>query len=285
MNTSLSSQGGDRLEWTQDAAKDPSTPTNILEELYNFEFCRFRLSENPSCSAKLIDKLGKKEAFQHLDSTSWRMAVANVLSHKNAPAKTIVEILKWTDGFLNKRRPDDDMPDEIASRLDTYFEAPAAHNLNTPVEWLKKFEKSNNQTTIFWLLGNPNLPKDLIDKYVEIALNIFEHNELHKYSQVSTNTSLTFLQIEKLSQHPQYYIRENIGRNLSTPVSILIKLLSDSEVLVHYGVIFNPNTPLKELEQKLLLSNLDLLKLGIENPSRYIEAIKLAISRHPDTNR
>ena len=285
MNSSLSSQGSDNLEWARAAAKNTSTPTKILEELYNFENCRLWLSQNPSCSVKLIDKLGKKEAFQHLDSSNWRMAVANVLSHKNASTKTIIEILKWTDGFLNKKRPDDDVPDGISSSLDTYFESPAAQNLNTPVEWLKKFEKSSNETTIFWLLGNPNLPKNLIDKYVEIVLKIFEHKELHKYSQISTNTSLTFLQIEKLAQHPQFYIRENIGRNLSTPVSILIKLLSDSEVQVQYGVIFNPHTPLKELEQKLLLSNFDLIKLGVENPSRYIEAIKLAISRHPDTNR
>jgi hypothetical protein len=269
------------MEWAYAAAKDPYTPTKILEEIYGFENCRLWLSQNPSCSAKLLEKLGKKEAFEHLDPTNWRMAVANVLRHKNTSTKTIIEILKWTDGFLNVKRPDDE-PEWISDRLDTYFESSAASNFNTPVEWLKKFEKSSDETTIFWLLGNPNLPKDLIQKYVDMVLKTFEHEDLHKYSGVSTNTSLTFLQIEKLSQHPKYYIRENIGRNLSTPESILIKLLSDPETQVQYGVIFNPHTPFKLLKQRYLLANSDLLKLGINEPGRYRESIKLAASRHQD---
>jgi len=269
------------MDWRRAAAKDPTTPTNILEDLFKYQDCRIWLSTNPSSPERLMKKLGTKDAFSYCDSTNWRIAVANVLRHKNTSTSTILNIFKWTDGFLNVRRPDDYHPDEIV-RYDTYFQSSAVNNLNTPVNFLEKFEKIGDQYTLFWLLGNPNLPKPLIQKYVEIALSLFEHEELHKYSQIATNRSLTWEQIEKLSQHPKFYIRENIARNLSTPVSILLKLINDPESQVQYGTIFNPNIPLDVLKQRLDLTNLEIIKLGESNPSRFKEAVNLAISRHPD---
>lgn len=270
------------MEWRRAAARDPLTPSTILEELFDFEDCRIWLSQNPSSSTQLLQKLGRIDSFSYLDSTNWRMAVANVLRHRNTSKATIMDILKWTDGFLNVKRPDDYHPDEILSDLETYFESSAAQNLNTPVEVLKKFEKSKNQTTITWLLGNPNLPKDLIQKYVDIVLKTFEHEDLHKYSLIAANRSLTYDQIVNLSNHPKFYIRESIARNLTTPVAILLKLINDPESQVQYGVIFNPNTPIQLLKQRLNMDNLEIIKSGEANPSRYKEAINLAIGKHPD---
>lgn len=269
------------MVWRRSAARDPTTPAKILEDLFEYEDCRIWLSKNPSSPERLMKKLGTKDAFSYCDSMNWRLAVANVLSHKNTSRSTILNILKWTDGFLNVRRPDDYHPGEII-RFDTYFEPSAASNSNTPVEYLAKFEKTGDENTLFWLLGNPNLPKPLIQKYVEIALPLFEHEQLHKYSQIANNRSLTWDQIEKLSQHPKFYIRESIARNLSTPISILIKLINDPESQVQYGAIFNPYLPLDVLKKRLDLTNLEIIKLGEPNPSRYKEAVNLAISRHPD---
>jgi hypothetical protein len=69
---------------------------------------------------------------------------------------------------------------------------------------------------------------------------------------------------------------------LSTPLSILLKLINDPESQVQYGTIFNPNIPLDVLKKRLDLTNLEIIKLGESNPNRYKEAINLAISRHPD---
>jgi hypothetical protein len=266
------------MDWRFDAAKNPFTPAKILEELFAFEDCRLWLSQNPSSSKQLMAKLGKKSSFEHLDATNWRMAVAHVLSHPNTDTKTILEILKWTSGFLNQPFPDEE-PDWIPENLDTYFESSAVSNENTPVDLLIKFEKSSNETTIYYLLRNPNLPKNLIQKYVDIVLETTEHEALHKYSRIAENPSLTVSQIEKLATHPKFYIRDSIARNLSTPISVLLLLKDDQDSQVQYGVIFNPNTPIEVLHQKASMDHHEIRKIGVENPSWYKEAVQLALSR------
>lgn len=269
------------MEWRFGAAKDPATPTQILESLYEFEDCRLWLSQNQSAPKSLLDKLGEKEAFQHLDPTNWRMAIANVLSNPNTSTETILKIMQWTKGFLDKPLPNE-RADWIPPRLESYFEPSIAGNLNTPVEVLIQLEKSKDETTIFYLLKNPNLPKELIAKYVEIVKNLTEHDQLHKYSRIAENTSLTIEQINQLSNHPVFYIRDHIGRNPTTPLQILLKLQNDKDSQVRYAVIFNPNLPLSVLTEKLNYEDSNIYKLGFDSPSRFRESVKLAISRHPD---
>jgi hypothetical protein len=266
------------MEWRFGAAKNPLTPTEILEGLFVFEDCRLWLSQNPSSSKKLMAMLGKKEAFEHLDATNWRHAVAYVLSHPNTDSKTILKVLEWTNGFLNQPLKDED-PDWIPEDLETYFESSAVSNENTPVELLIKFEKSSNENNIFYLLQNSNLPKDLIEKYVNIALATTDHEILHHYSGIAENRSLTVSQIEKLAKHPKFYIRDRIARNPSTPVSVLLFLKDDENFLVQYGVIFNPHTPIEVLHQKASMDDSEIRNLGVENPSGYKGAVRLALSR------
>jgi hypothetical protein len=266
------------MEWRFSAAKNPLTPAEILEGLFVYEDCRFWLSQNPSSPKKLMAMLGEKEAFEHLDAINWRQAVAYVLSHPNTDSKTILKILEWTNGFLNQPLKDED-PDWIPEDLETYFISSAALNENAPVELLIKFEKSSNENNIFYLLRNPNLPMDLIQKYVDIALRTTDHEILHNYSEIARNRSLTASQIEKLSKHPKFYIRDSIARNLSTPISVLLFLKDDESPQVQYGVIFNPNTPIEVLHQKASMDDSEIRNLGVENPSGFRGAVRLALSR------
>jgi hypothetical protein len=269
------------MEWRFSAAKDPNTPVKILESLYEFEDCRLWLSQNPSSPKSLLKKLGEKEAFQHLDPTNWRMAIANVLSNENTSTETIVKIMNWTKGFLDKPLPNERL-DWVPPRVESYFEPSIAGNINTPVEILIELEKSTDETTIFYLLKNPKLPRELIAKYVEIVMELTEHEQLHKYSRISENTSLTEDQIVQLSKHPIFYIRDHIARNPRTPVSILMKLQNDEDSQVRYAVIFNPNFPITALQEKLNLRDSDIYEMKFDSPTRFRDAIKLAISRHPN---
>jgi hypothetical protein len=188
--------------------------------------------------------------------------------------------MKWTEGFLNRPLPNE-RHDWIPPRVESYFEPSIAGNLNTPVSVLVELEKSQDDTTIFYLLANPNLPKELISKYVETVNGLTEHDILHKYSRISENTSLNEKQISQLSDHPVFYIRDRIGRNASTPVKILNKLIEDKDSSVRFAVIFNPNFPIENLREMLNLENSDIYKLGFDSPSRFKESVNLAISRHP----
>jgi hypothetical protein len=189
------------MEWRFAAAKDPTTPISMLESLFEYKDCRLHLSDNPSTPEGLLAKLGEEDAFSHLSPLNRRMAVANVLSHKNCSAKTIANILTWTEGKLNVLQ-EGESEETSPTRLKDYFYSSAASNPNTPTKYLIQFANSDDETTIFWLLPNPNLPAEVIAPFVEKVLQTVEHEHLHSISTVAQNPSLSQRQIELLSKHP-----------------------------------------------------------------------------------
>jgi len=183
------------MEWRFAAAKDPSTPPSMLASLYDFPDCRLLLADNHSTPTETLEKLSQIDAFEHLDPTNRRMAVASVLSNPNTSSAAITRILDWTEGFLNVVMPGEE-PSHESSRLQNYFFPSAAKNPNTPLKFLKKFAESGDATTISWLLPNPRLARDLIASFVAKVLETTEHKHLHAISTVAQNPNLTEKEME-----------------------------------------------------------------------------------------
>ena len=270
------------MDWRYGAARDPNTPPSILASLYEFPDCRLLLSENKSTPTEILEKLSEKDAFEDLDPTNRRMAVAKVLSNPNTSGTAITRILIWTDGFLNVTMPGED-PSHAPSRLQTYFYASAAQNPNTPVKYLKRFAESEDSTTIFWLLPNPNLPREIIANFVAQVLVTFEHEQLHSISTVAQNPRLLESEIISLSKHPIGYIRDAISRNKSTPPFVLMGLISDEDFMTRIGCINNQNLPLEGLEHYSKLTKSELRALGHQWVDDYLDGIRTCILRNPNS--
>jgi hypothetical protein len=268
------------MNWRYGAASDPTTPASILTELYEFPDCRLHLSDNKSTPPAILELLGQENAFSHLDTMNRRIAVANVLRNPNTPTSTIKNILTWTEGRLNVYQPEEN-PIHDNPRLKDYFYSAAAGNVNTPVDYLRKLADSDDSTTIFWLLPNPNLPRDVIARFVAKVLITFDHEHLHSISTVAQNPSLIESEILSLSKHPMGYVRDAIARNKSTSGKILMTFLHDEYFMTRIGAVWNENLPLEGLNFFANQTRAELRALGHNWVDDYLKGVRDAVLKSP----
>lgn len=271
------------MEWRYAAARDPSTPPSMLASLFDFQDCRLLLADNQSTPTETLEKLSEKDALGHLDPTNRRMAVASVLSNPNTSSSAITRILTWTEGFLNVVMPGEE-PSHAPSRLQDYFYPSAAKNPNTPLKFLKKFAESDDTTTIFWLLPNPRLPREVIANFVAKVLETTDHEHLHTISTVAQNPSLTESEIVSLSQHPTWYVRDAIARNKSTPSHVLMSLIKDPDFMTRIGCLWNENLPLEGLEYFASQTKAELRALGHNWLDDYIAGVRKCVLKNPHSS-
>lgn len=269
------------MNWRYGAASDPSTPTSMLEGLYEFADCRIHLSENISTPPAILELLGEENAFAHLGPMNRRMAVANVLRNPNTPTSTITKILTWTEGKLNVYHPEEN-PMHDNPRLKDYFYSSAGGNPNTPVEFLRKLADSDDSTVIFWLLRNPSLPRDVIERFVSKVLVTFDHEHLHSISTVAQNPTLIESEILSLSKHPMGYVRDAIARNKSTPGKILMTFLHDEYFMTRIGTVWNDNLPLEGLMYFANQTRAELRALGHNWVDDYLKGVRDAVMKNPN---
>jgi len=271
------------MEWRYAAARDASTPPAMLVGLYDFADCRLLLAENVSTPTEILEKLSEENAFTHLDPTNRRMAIASVLSNRNTSSTAISRILTWTEGVLNVVTPGENSS-HAPSRLKDYFYPSAAGNPNTPVKYLKKFAESDDTTTIFWLLPNPKLPREIIAKFVDEVLTTFEHEELHSFSTVAQNPNLIESEMVSLSRHPMGYVRDAIARNKSTPAKILMGLINDEYFMTRIGCVWNENLPLEGLEYFANQTRAELRALGHNWIDDYLDGVRKCVLKNPHSS-
>ncbi len=167
--------------------------------------------------------------------------------------------------------------------MQTYFYPSAAKNQNTPLEFLRKFAEIEDSTTIFWLLPNPNLPREVIADYVAKVLITFEHEHLHEISTIAQNPSLLESEIISLSKHPMGYVRDAISRNKSTPPFVLMELIHDEDRMTRIGCIWNDNLPLEGLEHYSKQTKAELRALGHQWVDDYLDGVRKCILKNPNS--
>jgi hypothetical protein len=228
------------MDWKFGAASDPNTPSVILETLFEDRDCWLQLAENSNTPGHLLEKLSYESTHEENETASMTRIFGNLLKNPKTSSSAIVRVLDWVEE--NQIELSKGLHPMEAQALQRY-QTVAASNPSTPVLYLREFSKSKNETTIFWLGGNPSLPTDVIKVFVDNLLSSDEHEKCHPWGRIATNTSLEEDAIERLSRHKLYWIRESIARNTTTPERILMELARDEEVLVISGLIWNPNFP------------------------------------------
>jgi hypothetical protein len=270
------------MEWRFDAARDPATPQGMLLALVEYPDCRTLLSENKSTPAEVLERLSQEDAFQHLDPTNRRMAVANVLRHRNTPGTSIAHILEWTEGHLNKLQ-DDENPMHAPSRLATYFYPSAAGNPNTPKKYLVKFEEMDDELTTIYLVENPSLPQTIIDKYAELLINSAGEDGVRLFDKVAQNPNLKLKHIEALSKHAKDFVRDHISRNPTTPALVLMEMIKDEYFMVRIGCLMNLNLPLEGIEYFATQTRNELRQLDHNWIDDYLQTVRRSVLRNPNS--
>ncbi len=228
------------MGWKFEAAKDPKTPSEILDSLFQDKALWSLLAENPNTPVPHLEKMSRISTFEDNESEVMARVFGYLLKNPKTPSNAIVRILNWVEE--NQVELSKGLHPKEAQALQR-FQAVAASNPNTPIKHLREFSESDDETTIFWLGENPSLPKDVIKVFVDNLLSSNEHEKCHPWGQIANNLSLDLDAIERLSKHELYWVREKIARNTSTPERILMELANDREVLVISGLIWNPNFP------------------------------------------
>ena len=252
-------------DWQVEAAKDPSTPPEILNSLFKFPECHKFLVENPSSPKSLLASLGVKEAFT-ADPMNRRMAVAEVLSE--APTGEIVDrILTWTEGSLNVLQEGED-PNSISysETIKHYFYPSAAKNPNTPIKYLEEFAKSDYDLTLSCLAPNPSLPKKLRDQFAEKLIAAVTEEDLSRYSRISENPNLDPKYLMILSKHELYYIRAAVARNPNTPEVAQFDLAADADSYVFFQLQANSN-----LYESALLRMCERTRSDIRKSTQWVD--------------
>lgn len=265
------------MNWKLAAAKDASTSPTILETLFVERDCWGLLAENPNTPTEVLDKLSLIHQSDETPYAAIGSIYGNLLKNKNLSPAQITRILKWigeNELELSKNYH------PLEPKALVKFQSVAASNPNTPGRFLREFAKSDYETTLFWLGGNPSLPKDVMDLYVQNLMSSEEHSYCHKWGQIATNTSLSEMAIEKLSRHRLYWVRESIGRNPSTPIKLLMELADDHELLVVSGVIWNPNFPTEGFQHLIRRVTEIVNTPGAKEKDHWTTYLKNAINKH-----
>ena len=259
------------------AAKDSSTSPTILETLFAEKECWGLLAENPNTPTEVLEKLSLIHQFNDTPLDAISSIFGHLLKNSSSSPAQITRILEWVrENELELSKDYHPLETKALAK----FQSVAASNPNTPIQFLRDFAKSDYETTLFWLGGNPSLPKDVINFYVQNLLSSEEHSHCHKWGQIATNTSLDATSIDKLSRHSLYWVRESIGRNTSTSIKLLMELADDHELLVVSGVIWNPNFPTEGFQHLIRRVTQIVNTPGAKEKDHWTTYLKNAINKH-----
>jgi len=265
------------MDWKFGAASDPNASSEILESLFQDKQYWGRLAENPSTPSHALQKLSFASTYEESEADLMTKIFGYLLKNPSSSSDAIVRVLDWVEE--NQIELSKDLHPMQAQALEQHHWL-AASNPNTPVSYLRKFSKSEYETTIFWLGQNPSLPKDVIKFYVDNLLGSVEHEICHRWGRIATNISLDEETIERLSKHKLYWVREGIARNTTTPERILMELANDDEVLVISGLIWNPNFPTSGFQYLINRVTMIVRNPAAKEKDYWTTYLKNAINEH-----
>ena len=247
--------------WMYSAAANPATPIEILESLLQIRECRFHLASNSSSTPKMLDLLSEPDAFDSDDEQN--SGFSQVLNNPNTTQESMLKILK--------HHPE--------------LERNLAFNPNCPPQIMKRLELSQDPFVLSCLRGNPVSPRKFLAKSVEeiMALNTWE--EVTDYYRMGKNPSLLVNEMERLTQHPVYQVRDYVAQNKNAAPEILKSLVSDENDWVRRSVSGNPNSTLEILE--LLAHDTSRLKpsWGLDTSNNVARFVYHGVMNHPNCSQ
>jgi|2_EtaG_2_1085320.scaffolds.fasta_scaffold00173_8 hypothetical protein len=233
-------------------AVNPRATPEVLEVLASDEdpYVREAVASNPSASAEMLSRL--------VFDDEWRVS-NSVLGNLNTPSDALAKIAKQigiqnsTDRRLIQIADHPNTPPETLAILAWNHDYPRVqksigNNPNTPVEVLVKFAEAEGDSSHLqeFVAANPNLPVEYIMDFLEdsrlriwavknpsipedIAVEIASSEDDYLKRQLSYNESLPVQAIEVLANSDTPLFRELMAVKPTTPIEILLKLLSDPE--------------------------------------------------------
>ena len=231
-------------------ASNPSTPTDIVRELFRAGFSS-EVAANPNAPAELLAALTTKllaelegEVTARLggysslwnflsmrsDESWWDFKpLHNVALNPNSPTSTLTELADFAKNAVGVRSITDSASfnREVIQLLRSLAENP-----RTPEESLRQVIAAEGRTfapSTIW--DNPNVPADLKPEY--------PHGAYSAARDPKTQPSV----LAALSDGASEHVLEALGRNPSTPAATLIRLADHRAEEVRTAVARNANAP------------------------------------------
>ena len=247
--------------WMYSAAASPNTPVEILESLLQFPECRYHLANNPSSTPKMLDFLSEPDAFDSDDEPN--SGFSHVLSNLNTTQESMLKILK--------HRPE--------------LERNLAFNPNCPSQVMNRLELSQDPFVLSCLRQNPVTSRKFLAKAVEEIMSLKTWNEVTDYYTMGKNPSLLVKEMERLTQHPVYQVRDYVAQNKKATPEILKSLVSDENDWVRRSVSGNPNSTLEILQ--LLAHDTSRLKpsWGLDTSNNVARFVYHGVMNHPNCSQ
>lgn len=273
--------------YSEHLAKNPQTPTFILEKLIENNRSKYAVAENSNASANLLRKLAtenNEELLRRIANnpstpTDLLIELANrpveqtinnvksirkrVLNNSSFSILNSYQILseqeekkeiEQANQILVKRT---DSPYALARVLETgdqNIKISAATNPKTPIQVLEQLAKDQDETVRSVMAQNLNLPLNTLlelaeDSSVKVRLWL-----AYKYTHSKIKTPVQLL--EKLAKDESGQVRERVAEHPDTPEELLVQLANDSSIEVKRKLAANLNTPVTVLNRLGLEENI-----------------------------
>lgn len=203
-------------------AKNPSTPTDVLEEL-----------------ALNKGKDGvREEAFKNSNIDPL------IVYRIELESQAAEEIAKANEFFASRLHS----PYAIAQVLrngDLASRMKIARDRRTPLNILEQLARDPDESVRQVVVSNPNLPLSIHLELTHDPSDRVRRALVTKFSGRSTPVEI----LEQLANDKSSWVRELVAENAETPLEILVQLANDSSPQVKAKVVANRNTPVEILER------------------------------------
>lgn len=246
-------------------AKNPHTPTNILEQLARHINASREVAANPDTPANVLESLA-------IENKLWLHEI--IIHNPNTPA-AVVERLQHIQQLHQKAKnpetPEAELKALAKSDYDEIREA-VANNPSTGLTVLEQLAADYNPTI-----------RSLIDRRLENMAknaNTFERvleRSIYLRKRVAQNPNIPLKILEALAKDSNFDVRMAVIRNPQTPERIMEQLAEDIITCGMYSleeIAKQPNMPLSILEQ-LSESKFALVQRGVaSNPKTPVEILE-----------
>lgn len=288
-------------------ARNPSTPLEILSELFKIDHLKQFVGENPNLSLDLLTQIASNTEDTRSAANMRSAAAAN----PNTPADLLWELFNQSIRAASTNNVNFDhrlsltknpnVPFELLMELandQDWIKKEIAHNPNTYPEILDKLSNDYNFSVMIYVANNPNVPSETLDKMLKnsdirrslaegstsktVLEKLFKYDSDLKLKTILARNRKTPSEIlVQLSQDENWDVRAGVAINTSTPIPILEQLSIDVDSTVRQSVARNNKTPVEVLQRLLDDTDREVIAEAIYNPSLPIETLKTLIG-HPD---
>jgi hypothetical protein len=249
---------------SEELAKNPSTPTYLLQKLAQSsdDIIRHYVAKNLSTPVEVLIQLTEDSDLQVRECALKNPNVPYLEAHhqmqlgiyKLLLAQAEAEETAKANELMARRSDSPYALTQVVQKGDQKAKLIAARSNKTPIQVLEELAKDPDETVRQVVLQNANLPlQSLLELAQDKSLNM-RLWLLHKSSHNKTPTPIELLEI--LAQDESEQVRAKVAEHPDSSVEILTRLANDSSREVKTKLTANPNTPVTILTRLGLEENL-----------------------------